>query len=65
MCKAYSTYYFLSVIERKEQQGFSGIENEISKIKDRWFQFFGSLILGHGIYRVQDFGNVIDILIKL
>lgn len=35
------------------------------KIKDRWFHFFGSLMLGHDIYRVEDFGNIIDILTNL
>lgn len=44
---------------------FEEIEWEISKIKDGWFHYFGSLILRHGIYRMEDFGNVVDILTDL
>lgn len=44
---------------------FEGIEGEMFKIMDRWFYFFGSLILGHDIYSKEDFGEVIDILTQL
>lgn len=35
------------------------------KIRDKWFHFFGSLILCFDIYRNDDFGNVIDIITSL
>lgn len=33
-----------------------GKANDLLKIRDRWLHLFGSLILGHGLYTVDDFG---------
>lgn len=42
-----------------------GIEREMSSIRNRWIYIFDSMLLGHGINRMDDFGNVIDHLIDL
>lgn len=44
---------------------FEGIEREMYKVKDRWLYYFDSMILEHDIYRMDDFGNIINIFIKI
>lgn len=39
---------------------FEGVESGIVKIKDRWYYYFGSIFLGNDMYRVVEFGHVID-----
>lgn len=46
-------------------RAFKGIEEEIYKIKDRWFHYFGFLILSYDLYRIENFGNIVDILTDL
>lgn len=35
------------------------------KIKDSCYHYFGSIFLGHGMYRIEDFGHVMDSLTEL
>lgn len=44
---------------------FEGIESDLSKLRDRWLHYLGSLCLGHDSLGIEDFGNFIHILIEL
>lgn len=37
----------------------------MGKLRDRWFHLFGSIILGHDLYRAEDFGYLIDCLTNI
>lgn len=52
---------------RKERNSrvFEEIEGENFDTRDRWLNTFGSFILGHDIYKMKDFGNVIHLLTDL
>lgn len=36
-----------------------------TNLKDKWFYYFGSFILGHSISNLEDFGAIVDILIEM
>lgn len=44
---------------------FEGKEVDFVTINDRWFHYFGSIVLGHNLDSLEDFGSVINILIDL
>lgn len=56
---------FWVVQKEKNCKVLEGIEDEMSEIRDRWMHYFDFLILGYDIYKKEDFGNIINILIKL
>lgn len=60
-----SLWPFFGFMERKKQQSIWRWGREICKLKDGWFQYFGSLIMGHDINRVDNFRYIIDTLTNL
>lgn len=53
------------VWKERNVRDFEEIEGEMLKVMNRWLHIFGSLILAHDIYRVENFRNVIDLLTDL
>lgn len=46
-------------------RAFDGYVEDMTKIRDRWFNVFGSLILEHDLDGWDDFEKVIDVLTKM
>lgn len=53
------------VIWKKEIIELLRVEVYRYKLRDKWFMYFGSCILGHDITRDEDFEDVIDTLTSL
>lgn len=53
---------FWVIWEERNVRAFGGIEGEILNIRNKWIHVFGSLILSHNINKLENFGNVIDLL---
>lgn len=51
--------------KERNSRVFEGNEREMGNIRDRWIQVFVSMLLGHDINSMEDFGNVVDHLIVL
>lgn len=56
---------FWVIQKERNSRALDGIEGEWAKIRDRWFHLFSSLILGHDIYMMDDFKNVIEMITTL
>lgn len=50
--------------KERDNRAFEGCEGEIVRVRDK-IHIFMSLILGHDIYRWENFGNVIHLLIEM
>lgn len=44
---------------------FEGVVNNMRKLRERWFNYFEFLVLGHDIIKAEDLGDVIDTLVNL
>lgn len=56
---------FYIIWKERTMRAFDGIDSDMVKIKDRWFYLFGSLLTRHDLYRVEDFGYMIDCLTNM
>lgn len=56
----YSYFYFKKKKwKERNSRAFDGIKGEMTKTRDRWLHFFGSVILAHDMYKWEDFGNIV------
>lgn len=46
-------------------RAFDGIDNDMVETRGRWFHLFGYLLIGHDLYRVEDFWYMIDCHINM
>lgn len=51
--------------KKENNRIFEGKENNFVNIKDRWFHYYGSIVLGHNLDNLVDLGSVVDMLIDL
>lgn len=55
---------FQVIWKERNSFAFDEIEGEIVKITDGWLNIFGSFVFSHDTYRMENFGNVVDLLIE-
>lgn len=71
ICEKSKTIKFISltifwlVCKDINNRAFDGYVEDMTKIRDRWFNVFGSLILEHDLDGWDDFEKVIDVLTKM
>lgn len=44
--------------KKRNNKAFDGIEFDFNKIKDNWFHYFGSNLLGHNLDCFEDLGQI-------
>lgn len=53
---------FWVIWKERNSRDFDSVESSILNLKDKWFHYFGFILLDYGIISDVDFGNVIDSL---
>lgn len=56
---------FLVIWKERNSRAFDRKYGDNVSIRDRWLNIFDSFVLGQDIYRLDNFGNVIDLLTDL
>lgn len=56
---------FWVIWEERNNRTFDGIESDFNKVKDNWFHYFGSNLLGHKLDCLDDLVDIVDILTEL
>lgn len=54
---------FWVVWKKRNRRAFKGVEADFDRVKDRWFQIWDLLTTGHSLQSMNDFKNLIDILL--
>lgn len=64
---SHSLVYLLGYLKRDKQNNrvFERRKEHLVNIRDRWLHYFGSLILGHNLYNIEDFEVIVHIFTNL
>lgn len=64
-CESHSPWYLLDGAERRNMRAFEGLEDNFDRVRDRWFLTLSFLIIGHSLYTMENFEDLIVILINM
>lgn len=55
---------FCAVWKERNKKTFKGVKDDYDKVKDRWSSP-NFLVMGHPLYSLENFGNLINILVDM
>lgn len=47
------------------RRAFEEVEEEFDRVRDSWYQIFDCLVIGNYLYSIEDFNNLIKVLIYM
>lgn len=56
---------FWVVWKERNRRTFQGVEEDIDKVKTRWYQSLGFLVTNNSLYSIEEVGNLVDCLIDM
>lgn len=56
---------FWVIWKERNKRAFDGQEESSMNLKNRWFHYFDSIMLGHSTYSLKDFWAIADMLIDM